>query len=279
MESECETRGWVLYEDIQSKDIGIQYLDSLYWAVATITSTGYGDVRAHSVEERAIASVTIVFGRLMVGYIMGAMASFLVNLDSQRVRYAEKLTSISVYMVQQKVPESLVKRVIEYYDYLWQKNKGVDGKGLFVDMPFSLQAEVSLNVNKDIIDKVPLFKDADVGFVRMLSLVIKPYVFLRNEYIVRKGDIGQEMFFVHRGQVEVVSEDKVPKVWDTMQSGAFFGEISLIFSVPRTASIRAATITDMFVLAKSDLESVLEHYPEFKEKIVETAKERMNAHR
>ncbi len=45
------------------------------------------------------------------------------------------------------------------------------------------------------------------------------------------------MFFIHRGEVDVVSEDG-KMVFDTMKPGRFFGEISLVMSCPRTASIR-----------------------------------------
>ena len=53
--------------------------------------------------------------------------------------------------------------------------------------------------------------------------------------------IVMQMFFINRGTVEVVSEDG-EVVFATMNEGKFFGEISLIFSCPRTASIRYNTV-------------------------------------
>ena len=47
-----------------------------------------------------------------------------------------------------------------------------------------------------------------------------------------------QMYFIHRGTVEVVSEHDQPIIFDTMGEGRFFGEISVVFSCPRTASIR-----------------------------------------
>ena len=38
--------------------------------------------------------------------------------------------------------------------------------------------------------------------------------------------------------MEVVSEHDEPIIFDTMGEGRFFGEISVVFSCPRTASIR-----------------------------------------
>ncbi len=46
-----------------------------------------------------------------------------------------------------------------------------------------------------------------------------------------------QMFFVSRGTVDVVSEDGTVVI-ASLGEGKFFGEISLVFSCPRTASIR-----------------------------------------
>ena len=46
------------------------------------------------------------------------------------------------------------------------------------------------------------------------------------------------MYFVQRGFVEVVSEHAEPIIFAVMEKGRFFGEISVVFSCPRTASVR-----------------------------------------
>ena len=50
------------------------------------------------------------------------------------------------------------------------------------------------------------------------------------------------MFFIHRGTVEIVSEDDEPIIFDTLGEGSFFGEISVVFGCPRTASIRLEAV-------------------------------------
>ena len=113
--------------------------------------------------------------------------------------------------------------------------------------------------------QVPLFQNTEIGFTKLLALAIQPRLFLSKEYIVKKGDIGSEvgaslslsvkptptnlssfrqMFFINRGAVEVVSEDG-SVVFATMTEGKFFGEISLVFSCPRTASIRSIVLTEL----------------------------------
>ena len=81
------------------------------------------------------------------------------------------------------------------------------------------------------------------------------------------------MFFIYRGSVEIVSEDG-EVVFALMQEGQFFGEISLFFECPRTASVRAATTCALFVLSKADLMRVLSYYPHIRQQIREVADKR-----
>ena len=74
-------------------------------------------------------------------------------------------------------------------------------------MPITLQARLALAINEDVLRRVNLFENTSVGFLRMLSLVVQPMLFLPEEYVVRKGDIGSEMFIIHRGTVAVVGDE------------------------------------------------------------------------
>ena len=43
--------GWIRYAGLEDAWYGEQYVTSLYWAIATMTSVGYGDVSPMSVNE------------------------------------------------------------------------------------------------------------------------------------------------------------------------------------------------------------------------------------
>jgi CRP-like cAMP-binding protein len=54
----------------------------------------------------------------------------------------------------------------------------------------------------------------------------------------------------------VVGKGEQQKVVANLGEGSFFGEIALLFESKRTASIRAKTYCDLFVLRKADLDKV-----------------------
>ena len=61
-----------------------EYVISLYWAAATMTSTGYGDISAHTTPGRAVALVAMLVGLLLYGYCLSSIAATLANSDAPR---------------------------------------------------------------------------------------------------------------------------------------------------------------------------------------------------
>jgi hypothetical protein len=55
---------------------------------------------------------------------------------------------------------------------------------------------------------VKLFHGCDPGLLKSLVLKLQPMLFLPNDYICRKGDVGKEMFIVTIGQVQVKRLDR-----------------------------------------------------------------------
>lgn len=84
------------------------------------------------------------------------------------------------------------------------RNRGERQHTLFAALPDSIHADLCMEIYQEAISRVPLFSDVGIGFTRLLSMVMKPELVLASEYIVRKGDIGLEMYFIHTGVSEFV---------------------------------------------------------------------------
>jgi CRP-like cAMP-binding protein len=92
-------------------------------------------------------------------------------------------------------------------------------------------------------------------------MMLKPVVYAPGEVIIHEGEIGHQMYAICRGQVEVL--DKAGKRISLLREGAFFGEMSLLMSQPRNATVRALTVCDLFVLEQRDVAAVLKEFPQF----------------
>jgi glucose-6-phosphate 1-dehydrogenase len=127
-------------------------------------------------------------------------------------------------------------------------------------------------INRNVLEKVPLFQGGDPVFLHNLALALRPTVCPPGEFIIRKGEIGSEMYVIRRGEVEAM--DETGTLLRTLGEGDFFGEIALLWAQPRTASVRARTPCDLFVLSKADFDRIIKDFPQFAGSVLEVASRR-----
>lgn len=60
---------------------------------------------------------------------------------------------------------------------------------------------------RDLIELVPLFKNANEGFIKALVLVLRPQVALQGDFVVREGDAATSMYFGKRAATIVLQPD------------------------------------------------------------------------
>ena len=68
---------------------------------------------------------------------------------------------------------------------------------------------------------VPFFANANQAFITSVVTRLTFDVFLPCDYIVRCGAIGQQMYFIQHGVVDVITADK--KVATSLCDGSYFG--------------------------------------------------------
>jgi glucose-6-phosphate 1-dehydrogenase len=129
-------------------------------------------------------------------------------------------------------------------------------------------------LSRETLQKIPLFAGADAVLLGSLVMALKPVVFQTGELVMQKGETGRTLYIIARGEVEVL--DDAGGVVATLGDGSFFGEISLLLSAPRNASVRAKSFCDCFLLDKSDFTRVLRERPQFLKSVMEIATSRYN---
>jgi len=246
-----------------------RYLAALYWTVTTLTTVGYGDVTPAGSAQVAYAMAVMVLGVGMYGYVIGNVANLLGNADERRAKHLERLERTTLLLRERGVSAQLRRRVREYFEYLWESGRGRDER-LLDDLPAGLRVDLSLELHREMLDRVPLFRGADVSFLREVVRHLRSAVFTPGEYICRRGDVGHRMFFLVRGAVEVLGADERTAV-ATLTDGDFFGEMSLLGGQRRMASVRAVDYCDLETLDRDRFEEVLAQFPAFATEVRRTA--------
>ncbi|MCA1995401.1 MAG: mechanosensitive ion channel, partial [Coleofasciculus sp. S288] len=88
------------------------------------------------------------------------------------------------------------------------------------------------------------------------------------EVLFHEGDPGDAFCIILSGSVEVLVE-KINKHLTSLKAGQFFGELSLMLGIPRTATVRALEDTILFVINNQGFKKLLQEHPELAEVIVQ----------
>ena len=266
--------GWLALGGINTEtDTFTRYLRALYWCITTLATVGYGDITPSTNAQTVYAMVVMLLGVGVYGYVIGNVTTLLANIDLAKTHYRESMERLMAFMRYRHIPPPLQQRIRNYYTYLWENRLGYDESTIMAELPDSLRTEVALFLRRDFIEGAPLFQGASQELIRELALELRPVVFAPGDDIFRAGQFGRHMYFISRGMVQIISTDGVTVV-NTLSDGDFFGEIALLFSQPRTASVRAVDYCDLYTLDKETFDRVLARYPDFAAHIHQMARSR-----
>jgi voltage-gated potassium channel len=263
--------GWIRVSgNPQSLDPLSRYIRAFYWTVTTVATIGYGDITPTGNAQTHYVIGVEVIGAGLYAMVIANVASLVANIDGARVAHRDKLDRMNAFLSYRRVPAPLHRKINEYYEYLWETRRGYDESSVLDDLPDPLRLAVALHINRRIIEKVPIFEKAGDDLIRDIILNLQPVVFTPGDIVVRAGELGFDMYFISGGSVDVVSADG-RRVFVTLNEGQFFGEIALLLSTPRTATIRAREYCDLYRLDKAAFDRVIARYPDFAATIKELA--------
>ena len=79
---------WIMVHGLEDASISARYLKSLYWAIATLLTVGYGDIVATNNSEEIFSIFVMLLGSGVVGFSMNQIGDILEQINSE-VNYRE----------------------------------------------------------------------------------------------------------------------------------------------------------------------------------------------
>lgn len=110
-----------------------------------------------------------------------------------------------------------------------------------------------------------IFSGTSNDVLNGIASAMKTVVVKSGEFIIRKGDIGNCMYIIHSGRVKV--HDDIYTIAE-LGEGNFFGEVSLLDTEPRSASVTAIADTVVFSLEQEDFYKILQKHRDVAQGII-----------
>lgn len=115
-----------------------------------------------------------------------------------------------------------------------------------------------------LLKQVPLFSQLDDGELEKIRKLCVTQRYIKDQIILIEEESGNTLFLIQKGRVKVsrMSDDGREVILSILESGGFFGELSLIDGKARSASVTAIEDSELLILRRGDFLNLLEEYPQ-----------------
>ncbi|XP_068199666.1 cyclic nucleotide-gated channel beta-3-like [Antennarius striatus] len=245
---------------------GTAYIRCYYYAVRSLINIG-GLPEPITTFEITFQMLNFFIGVFVFSSLIGQMRDVIGAATASQAYYRASMDGCVAYMNTYAIPKYVQNRVRTWYNYTWAAQGMLDESELLDKMPLVMRTAIAVDINLATFQKIALFQGCDQQMLVDMLLRLKSIVYLPGDFVVKKGDIGKEMYIIKSGAVQVVGGPDNSIVFVTLKAGCVFGEISLLQSAKdggnrRTANVKAHGFANLFVLEKKDLFDILIHYPE-----------------
>lgn len=239
--------------------VGQQYTAALYWAMATISTVGYGDITADlgSTQEILYSTLILLVGMSVYTLVIASLEDIVSQLDVTSSLYKTKTDKIATYAQSQCLPEVLKSKITSYYEQLWQRHLGTKGEKLLQYVPEYLKSDLISNMAMQYIGTTFYIKDCSNNFVRHIIRCLTLEIYLPDDYLFREGERSDILYYLYNASVDLLTAQNVK--FKTV-SCCLLGESSFFLFEPHICTARAADSCEVFQLSMKSFINALQEY-------------------
>jgi len=127
---------------------------------------------------------------------------------------------------------------------------------------------------------IPFFRDVPAEELSSMVSSLPTASFEPGAYLFREGDVGEELYVVRDGELEVVLAPDTPDemLLKVIRAGEYVGEMGLILEGGRrTAAVRSKTRSRTWVMSRNRFNGLLQRWPVIAYAMVNVLSERLDA--
>jgi CRP-like cAMP-binding protein len=135
-----------------------------------------------------------------------------------------------------------------------------------------MPARVRSATKVDLIARVPLFAGLSKSELGQVAAIADEIDLPADKVLIREGERGREFFVLLEGEAEVTRKGKKLA---TRRAGEFFGEIALVSSLPRIATVKTREPVRALVLRDVEFRALLQRAPAIAVKVLQAVADRL----
>ena len=201
-----EPTDWLRHYRPELADAGdwVRYVTALYWAIITITTTGYGDVVPATPSERLFAIFVALVGAVVFSYCVGSISVLVSQYSTVDTRFQNHLRCVFEYLQFREISAKLKRQVRNYYAFSYRRHPELfEESEIMLELIEPLRLELLGDIGRKAVENLPVFQGVDPVCVGRIVTRMRIATFAPGQRIFKFGDFARDMFFIVSGSVRL----------------------------------------------------------------------------
>ena len=253
--------GWVQKKFNDTTAVGSDdlYFASLFWSVMSIIKVQTGDpvYRAGQIAEQLMTLVSFLIGTFVTSVVIGQVADMIAHSNPAEKARTDAVGALHGFLHDNRIAPWLTRKIRAHFRNLYAvRGTASPVERYFVDLPMKMRKELAIELGflhnyktgkRGLLSKVPFCWDLTADDVIKICCKLQAQKFgiaqqaqqrrdkekaddAPDTYIMREGDIGDEMFIITEGSVRIerAEEGGSVKNLGKLRELDFFGELAVL---------------------------------------------------
>ncbi|CAN6478972.1 unnamed protein product [Victoria cruziana] len=247
------------YKNFREIPLVRRYMTSLYFAIVTMATVGYGDIHAVNIREMIFIMIFVSFDMVLGAYLIGNMTALIVK-GSKTEKFRDKMTDLIKYMNRNRLGKEIRNQIKGHLRLQYESS--YTEAAILQDIPVSIRAKISQTLYKPLIEHVPLLRGCSTEFINQMVIHLHEEFFLPGEVIMERGNAVDQIYFVCHGILEEVGvgEDGSEETVSMLEPNSSFGETAILCNIPQPYTVRVCELCRLLRLDKQSFTNILQIY-------------------
>ena len=195
---------WIVHFNYNNKSFKELYLIAIYYTITTLTTVGYGDITCISSNEKIFGLFMEVIGICAYSWTLTEISNYIKVINEKTEELSNKIHILDdIKLNYPRLPNELYDRIIRYlrYQHYYEKK---DKNIIIEELPIGLRNNLIYEMYKPVINNFTFFKDfSNIDFIVKVIVAFKPILSLKNDILIKDGDLVEDIIFVKRGRLSL----------------------------------------------------------------------------
>ena len=230
-----------------------RYWVSFYYVILMLLGA---DTVAFNTAQCVFAAFVLIVGSMITAVLFGQITALVMEMNSRSANMQEIMENTNDIMISLKLPKDLVSLVNEFLSRTHNYRKKQSNLQQFFKMvPEDLKKQVIRSVFDTAVSGCGLFQG------EMYEKVMQNLEIMHTtpeETVVRRGAVSDKMYIVSTGELLVTACNSLGEdnVNHELSAGMYFGEVGVLLSSRRTATVTALNYCVLAVLPASSFHRI-----------------------